>query len=136
MEYDHVIPVARGGGSTVAKVRLRCRAHNQHEADRVLGRGFMDEKRQEARARAAAKHEAAQAQKAERARKAAAAAARAAELAGPLRQLKCRPDEIRWVTGLCEAMPDATLPEQLHYALKCLGARSGLRIGYIPAPPI
>ena len=45
MEYDHVHPVARGGRSTVGNIRLRCRAHNQHEADCVFGKGFMDEKR-------------------------------------------------------------------------------------------
>ena len=45
MEYDHVKPVARGGRSTVDNLQLRCRAHNQHEADRVFGRGFMDGKR-------------------------------------------------------------------------------------------
>ena len=50
MEYDHVQPVARGGRSTVANIRLRCSGHNQHEADRVFGKGFMDEKRHEARA--------------------------------------------------------------------------------------
>ncbi len=27
LEYDHVVPVARGGESTVANLRLRCRAH-------------------------------------------------------------------------------------------------------------
>jgi 5-methylcytosine-specific restriction endonuclease McrA len=51
MEFDHVMPVARGGRSTVANVRLRCRAHNQHEADRVFGRGFMDEKRRASQVR-------------------------------------------------------------------------------------
>jgi hypothetical protein len=29
LEYDHVDPIARGGTSTVANVRLRCRSHNQ-----------------------------------------------------------------------------------------------------------
>jgi len=37
LEFDHVLPVARGGKSTVANLRLRCRAHNQHEADQVFG---------------------------------------------------------------------------------------------------
>jgi hypothetical protein len=38
LEFDHVTPVALGGGSTEGEVRLLCRAHNQFEADRVLGR--------------------------------------------------------------------------------------------------
>jgi 5-methylcytosine-specific restriction endonuclease McrA len=50
IEFDHAVPVARGGESTVENVRLRCRAHNQHEAERAFGRDFMRRKRQEANA--------------------------------------------------------------------------------------
>jgi hypothetical protein len=53
LEFDHTKPVARGGRSTVGGLRLRCRAHNQHEAERMFGKGFMGEKRQEARRKAA-----------------------------------------------------------------------------------
>ena len=35
LQFDHVVPVARGGESTVSNLRLRCGAHNRHEADRV-----------------------------------------------------------------------------------------------------
>src|SRR4029079_12059021 len=49
LEFDHVEPVARGGMSTVDGLRLRCRAHNQYEAELAFGRGFMDGKRAEAR---------------------------------------------------------------------------------------
>jgi 5-methylcytosine-specific restriction endonuclease McrA len=52
LEYDHVEPVARGGTATVDGMRLRCRAHNQYEADRAFGAGFMDSKREAARAAA------------------------------------------------------------------------------------
>jgi 5-methylcytosine-specific restriction endonuclease McrA len=45
LQYDHVIPVARGGSSTVDNVRLRCRAHNQLEAERLFGARFMEDKR-------------------------------------------------------------------------------------------
>jgi 5-methylcytosine-specific restriction endonuclease McrA len=51
LEYDHVHPVARGGQATVDNTRLRCRAHNQYEAERTYGAGFMREKRQAAKAR-------------------------------------------------------------------------------------
>jgi 5-methylcytosine-specific restriction endonuclease McrA len=51
LEYDHVRPVARGGQATVENTRLRCRAHNQYEAERTYGAGFMREKRQAAKAR-------------------------------------------------------------------------------------
>ena len=48
LEFDHVEPVARGGRATVANTRLRCRTHNQYEAERVFGRRFMNEKRDNA----------------------------------------------------------------------------------------
>jgi 5-methylcytosine-specific restriction endonuclease McrA len=51
LEYDHVHPVARGGQATVENTRLRCRAHNQYEAERTYGAGFMREKRQAGKAR-------------------------------------------------------------------------------------
>ena len=49
LEFDHAVPVARGGLATVQNLRLRCRAHNQHEAERVYGSDFMEAKREEAR---------------------------------------------------------------------------------------
>ena len=50
LEHDHVTPIARGGASTPDNLRLRCRAHNQLEAERTFGRGFMDAKREASRA--------------------------------------------------------------------------------------
>lgn len=55
LEFDHVDPVARGGRASVERVRLRCRAHNQLEAERVFGAGFMSQKRNAARLVAAAR---------------------------------------------------------------------------------
>jgi hypothetical protein len=51
LELDHIDPVARGGRATADSLRLRCRAHNQLEAERVFGAAFMNRKR-EASARA------------------------------------------------------------------------------------
>jgi hypothetical protein len=62
LEFDHVDPVARGGETTAARMRLRCRAHNQYEAECVFGAGFMRGKRQEARDRTAQRQARAQAQ--------------------------------------------------------------------------
>ena len=45
LEFDHTEPVARGGTSTVENLRLRCRAHNQYEADRTFGERFMERRR-------------------------------------------------------------------------------------------
>jgi 5-methylcytosine-specific restriction endonuclease McrA len=45
LELDHIVPVARGGASTVANLRLLCRIHNQYAAEAWFGREFMIEKR-------------------------------------------------------------------------------------------
>ena len=37
LEFHHVQPFAAGGESTTANIELRCRAHNQYEADRFFG---------------------------------------------------------------------------------------------------
>ena len=47
VEFDHIVPIAKGGTSTVSNVRLLCRAHNQLEAERAFGRAFMDQKKSE-----------------------------------------------------------------------------------------
>jgi hypothetical protein len=49
LELDHIEPVARGGRATVDNTRLRCRAHNQYEAEQILGAEFMRQKREQAR---------------------------------------------------------------------------------------
>ena len=38
LELDHVVPLSRGGESSQESVRVLCRAHNQYEAERILGR--------------------------------------------------------------------------------------------------
>jgi hypothetical protein len=38
LEYHHIVPFAAGGETSVENLELRCRAHNQHEADRYFGR--------------------------------------------------------------------------------------------------
>ena len=48
LEFDHIEPVARGGQATAENVRLVCRAHNQHAAERAFGVVFMEQKRSEA----------------------------------------------------------------------------------------
>jgi 5-methylcytosine-specific restriction endonuclease McrA len=45
LEYDHIVPLAQGGRTTADNLRLLCAAHNQYEADRKLGRAFMEQKR-------------------------------------------------------------------------------------------
>jgi len=48
LEFDHVQPVALGGPSTTANLRLLCRAHNQYAAEQVFGADHMKAKREEA----------------------------------------------------------------------------------------
>jgi len=45
LEIDHIQPVARGGEATAGNLRLRCKAHNQYEAERTFGEAFMRGKR-------------------------------------------------------------------------------------------
>jgi hypothetical protein len=45
LEFDHLVPVARGGPATVENLRLICSKHNQFEAERAFGAGFMEQNR-------------------------------------------------------------------------------------------
>ena len=45
LEFDHVETLSRGGQATVSNIRLRCRAHNQYDAERTFGAEFMRHKR-------------------------------------------------------------------------------------------
>lgn len=114
LEFDHADPVARGGQATVERMRLRCRAHNQYEAEREFGKEFMDARREEARrvaAEARAKAAAARAAAAERAR----------DVIAALRQLGCRPEEARRAAEHAAAACDGgTVEERLRTALKFL----------------
>ena len=38
LELHHVVPFADGGEATVENLQLRCRAHNQHEAELWFGK--------------------------------------------------------------------------------------------------
>ena len=37
LEFHHVVPYADGGAATEENVQLRCRVHNQYEAETVFG---------------------------------------------------------------------------------------------------
>jgi hypothetical protein len=45
VEFHHRIPYASGGPPTVDNIELRCRAHNQYEADLEYGELFMTVRR-------------------------------------------------------------------------------------------
>ncbi|HZZ85628.1 MAG TPA: HNH endonuclease [Anaeromyxobacteraceae bacterium] len=48
LEFDHVVPVALGGPTDAANLRLACRAHNTFHAEEVFGREHMARFRREA----------------------------------------------------------------------------------------
>jgi hypothetical protein len=45
LELHHVVPFAEGGEASVSNIQLRCRAHNQHEAERWFGADMVKENR-------------------------------------------------------------------------------------------
>jgi 5-methylcytosine-specific restriction endonuclease McrA len=112
LEFDHIEAVARGGTSTVDNLRLRCRAHNQYEAERTYGTEFMNGKREAARrARAEARGPA--------------KAARPApdpewklDVLSGLRNLGCKVQDARAAAALCDSLAaDATLEQRMRVAL-------------------
>jgi len=105
LEFDHIEEFACGGESTVAGMRLRCRAHNQYQAEQSFGADFMREQRAAAQAAARAR-------------------AAAAEVIPWLRQLGFRADEAQRAAKRCEDMPDAPLEERVRAALSTFRGRS------------
>jgi 5-methylcytosine-specific restriction endonuclease McrA len=114
LDFDHIEPVARGGTATVQGMRLRCRAHNQYDAECVFGAGFIERKREQARAATAEAREAATAAKRKQA---------AAEVVPYLRTLGFRADESRAAAELCEPIPEASLEQRVKLALSYFANR-------------
>ncbi len=120
LEFDHVEPVARGGKATVEGMRLRCRTHNQYEAEQAFGAGFIRRKRQEARLAAAEARERADAE----ARARAAAKEQTLDVLAGLRGLGCRIDQARRAAEFSETLHNATLEERMRASLKFLCGRA------------
>ena len=112
LEFDHIEPAARGGQATVDGIRLRCRAHNQYDAECAFGAGFMDKKRDDAR----------QAAMAARRRQA------AEEVIPYLRALRFGADDARAAAALCEATPEASLVQRVKLALTYFADRHCTRV--------
>jgi hypothetical protein len=105
--------VARGGRAAIDNLRLRCRAHNQYEAERAFGHEFVRHKREVA------------GEEARRARES------LDEVIPWLRQLGLRKEEAIQAAQLCESMPDASLEARVKRALTGWVPRGTVRI---PAP--
>ncbi len=118
LEFDHVEPVARGGKATIGGLRLRCRAHNQYEADRVFGTGFMSRKREKTGSACGAAAEArAQAESQERIR----------DVLAGLRSLGCRAAEARRAAEHSESLQGAPLEDRMRAAIAFLGSNARRR---------
>ncbi|MEO5988737.1 MAG: hypothetical protein ABIU54_01360, partial [Candidatus Eisenbacteria bacterium] len=156
-EFDHIEPVAREGETTVENLRLRCRAHNQYEAERVFGAGFMERKREEARERKRGETRAGDRAREQRAagdvsiashqlvpepvvspvpEQVAAQAnprARRDEVVPYLRALGFRVDEAKRGAAMCDAMPDASLEARVRFAISGLGRGRFERCTHVPS---
>jgi 5-methylcytosine-specific restriction endonuclease McrA len=138
LQFDHIVPRAHGGEATVENTRLRCRAHNQYEAEQIFGAGFMEMKREAARAAASERRERAEAERAEKRARAeterAAEAERAKIEKDPdrsvvpwLRQMGCRLEDAREASAYCESLPpETTVEDRLRAALRFLSTRRGI----------
>ena len=92
-------------------LRIRCRAHNQYEAEYTFGTAFMSEKRR------ATQH--APGHVAARTRAAIAEPSSEQDVIPWLRRLGFRLDEARRAAARCEAIPDAPLEQRVRVALSC-----------------
>jgi len=101
IELDHIVPVARGGESTVDNVRTLCRAHNQHAAEQVFGDVFMDAKRERAKAAQQARVQ--------------------GDVLAALAKLGYRRAQAQFAAAACADMRgDATLEQRVRHALQQL----------------
>jgi len=101
LEFDHIVPVARGGESTIDNVRTLCRAHNQHAPEQAFGDGFMEAKREQAKA--------AQQARVQR------------DVLAALAKLGYRRAQAQFAAAACADLPgDATLDQRVRHALRQL----------------
>lgn len=108
LEYDHIVPVARGGLATIENLRLRCRAHNQYEAERTFGIEFMKHKRESRRSMQSSKVNAPETSM---------SAAAAAEVIPWLRGLGFKIAEASAAAALCATMDHEPIEKRVRVAL-------------------
>ncbi|MBK7369293.1 MAG: HNH endonuclease [Candidatus Eisenbacteria bacterium] len=139
LQFDHRTPVALGGESTLANVRLLCRAHNLFEAERVLGEDRVTRAREraererarhsEAKAREAARAAAREAkaraaeEKARLAAEKAAIQERDADLLSALKSLQFTPEQAARAAEATAELAGGPLEPRVRAALKVLTAR-------------
>jgi 5-methylcytosine-specific restriction endonuclease McrA len=129
LEFDHVDPRRRE--DSVPGLRLRCRAHNQYEAERVFGTEFMKRKREEARraaekrrvdaeARAKAPNEDTES-RARASKKDAEVEEQIRDVLSALRGLGVKGDQARRAAAHARALEHGTLADRIRAALQFHG---------------
>jgi hypothetical protein len=110
LEFDHIDPVARGGTPVIQNLRLRCRTHNQYEAERAFGADFMNHKRIRRRMDSGA-------------RPATEMQDQARDVLAGLRNLGCRNGDARRAAEYAAGLPVTNIEERMRAALMFLGGR-------------
>jgi len=105
LQFDHIVPVARGGQTTASNLRLRCHTHNRVEAERAFGKAFMQARRERAK---------------QEKQRGAPAPAWQPDVFAALRALGFRKTEAHSVLTQCDLGPDATLEQRVRTALQHL----------------
>lgn len=126
LEFDHAHPVARGGEATVENVRVLCRTHNQLQAERLFGAGFMKEKRENARGKNRAPVDP-RPETQPATHSPSAADERAKDLIAGLRSLGFRGEHARRAAESCASAPDTSLEDAMKAALRFLSPKVGVR---------
>lgn len=117
LELDHIVPVARGGPSTVENLRLLCHAHNQHAAEREFGSERMRARREVAQSRRAAERFHKQAERERIEQRKAEIARQRDELGEAFRNLGYRGAQLERALACCATRPEAPLEDRIRYAL-------------------
>ena len=117
LELDHIIPVARGGESTVENLRLLCRPHNRLVAECEFGRAHMQAKREIVQRRRAAERFHKQADRERVAKRKAEIERQREEVGEALRKKGLHGAELERALGCCATRPEAPIEERIDYAL-------------------
>lgn len=128
LELDHIIPVARGGKSTVENLRLLCSAHNRHVAECEFGRETVRARIEAARNRRAGERLRRQAERERAEARKAAMARQDEELGVALRNLGYRGESLCRALVHCAERADAPPEARLRHALSCM-APNARRVG-------
>ena len=117
IELDHVVPVARGGKSTIENLRLLCRPHNRLMAERAFGKTHMQTRREEAKRHRAAERFHKQAERERTEKRKAEIECQREELGETFRELGYSGAELERALGCCATRPEAPIEERIAYAL-------------------